>query len=316
MPSVSIDPIDENEFRDASSWSDDPTRQGSYYGLKAKILTWMQCKNWKRIFRHQNFSDTIRGGLFCNSHFGVLQFFHSQASKPNDENTYAVEPYNVTRNKILGWLRFNYEIVLNSELLKLGYCKTFINMRNKSEYGGIDRGFLPADYDHNFFQCSSPTSLQWIYHHKCENPLGSKDCKPIGDTKTYQIAALGAIVHAVQDSYSQSHTKRGECSTSNGKNDSKVNCGAIEQYYNYNAQNSDKHSESDTLPISIDSGCDISSVDDVVTATARILWHVSNETPVNVVMDYLSDTVFKSPYTDETSIPHWGLNESSGACYL
>lgn len=314
IPSISSEEIAALSILDASSWPDDPTRQGSYYGAKAKINLLRECDNFWSFLGFEEYTDSIAGGLFCNSHLGVLQFFHSQASKPVLLNE-GPESYLITRLKTLAWIRLNYEIIKDKKLLSKPYCDYFGALKNTQANAEMAEAFLPKKHGDGLLQCKNSYSLEWIYSNKCTNIVSSKGCTKVGNKADYQIVALGAIVHAIQDSYSLAHTKRGECSNGDNKPVSKLTCKPIEQYYAYAAQDGDKHGASDVLPIAIDSSCkSTSDVDDVVTATASAIWHAMNGKDTQELMDYLERSVFYDPYVTSNP-PMRGPVAGGGMCY-
>ena len=314
IPSIKGGEIPAKRLVDASSWPDDPTRQGSFYGAKAKINIDRKCKSFWGFLGYENYNDSISGGLFCNSHMGVLQFFHSQASKPAVTGKYTPEEYEETLEKVLSWAQFNFNIVTDSEILNEPYCEYFKKLRNSEAHSGIGEAFLPARLEKKLLQCKNNYRIDWIYSNKCANPMSSQTCTKVGDEREYQIVALGALLHMVQDSYSQSHVKRGDCSTSEGVVDSKIVCEPIEQYYDYLLQDGHKHGESDVMPISVSDTCSSSDIDDAVTASAVILWHAMYEKPEVDLIGYLKSSVYLNPY-ELLEPPKKGPVASGGSCF-
>lgn len=318
--SIDDQPIMGRELLDAVSWPDDPTRQGGLHGLKAKINIELKCKNFLKYFGFLNYNDSINGGLFCNSHFGVLQFFHAQSSKPTKDDTFIVEPYDLTRRKILSWIRFNYEIVSKKERLNDSYCGRLSELRKDPLSRDFAEAFLPEAYKNSLFHCKNNFQVKWLYSNSCKNIFSSGTCTIVGDDRSYQITALGAILHVIQDSYAQGHTKRGTCSVLKEQPVSKVECLPIEQFYNYAMQDEKKHTSSDRLPISIADSCKKSDrvIDDVITATAKTLWYISHANdPDNqsALMQYLENSVFLNPYAAGEQ-PLFKMKDSAGACYI
>lgn len=120
VPAISSKSITAEEMMDASSWPDDPTRLGSYFG--AVINLFQMCESFWAFLGIDAHYENISGGLACNSHFGQLQFFHAQASATG-------ESYLSTRNKILAWIRFNYEVIRDERLLSRAYCDYFNELK-------------------------------------------------------------------------------------------------------------------------------------------------------------------------------------------
>lgn len=179
--------------------------------------------------------------------------------------------------------------------------------------------FLPSDYD-DLEQCRHDYTLNWIYNNKCSEIVSTESCQEVTDVRSAQITALGAIIHVVQDSYSPSHTKRGQCAAASGKEPaSKISCLPIAQFYTYNVQDASKHNASDVLPIAVDASCRITGdkpggVDDAVTATATVLWHAAHGKTADELIAYLERAVFRNPYQHEQQdalLPTAG----AGDCY-
>ncbi len=131
---------------------------------------------------------------------------------------------------------------------------------------------------------------------------------------------MGASIHVIQDSYSQSHNQRGSCADKENKQPvSKISCLPIEQYYTYNAQDAGKHNDSDVLPIAVDASCQTATeaklpIDDAVTATARVLWYAAQGEQTNVLMAYLNRAVFTDPYV--YAVDQSRPESAAGMCYL
>lgn len=311
IPSISADNISAEELMDVSSWPDDPTRLGSYLGAITNLF--QVCDNLWSFLGFDEHYENISGGLACNSHYGLLQFFHAQASSDT-------EPYLSTRNKILAWIRFNYSIVRDQSVLAESYCPYFNKLKQDKDMAEMANAFLPDDYD-DLDQCEDNYSVNWIYSSKCTSLLPDEQCENVGDPTNAQITALGAIIHVIQDSYSLSHTKRDACS--NGKQQppvSKISCAPIDQYYNYNLQDASQHNVSDELPIKVDASCLAPPngepvIDDAVTATATVLWYAMNGKKTAALIDYVDTSVFRSPY-QQAKHQKVGPQAGAGVCYL
>lgn len=311
VPTISPQKITAEELMNVSSWPDDPTRLGGNIG--AIINLFQACNDFWSFLGFKNPYETISGGLACNSHFGLLQFFHAQASSTD-------EPYLSTKNKVLAWVKFNYSIVRNASLLSEPYCRYFDNLKKDSGAYEMASAFLPVDHQ-DLEQCQNNYTLNWIYNSSCKT-LASDKCESVEDTRNAQITALGAIIHVIQDSYSQSHNQRGNCTDNENKQPvSKISCLPIEQYYTYNAQDAGKHNDSDVLPIKIDASCQTATdaklaIDDAVTATARVLWYASQEQETAELMAYLNRAVFTDPYIYADAAKQSRPESAAGMCYL
>src|SRR5262249_1972204 len=122
----------------------------------------------------------------------------------------------------------------------------------------------------------------------------------------------GAVLHVIQDSYSNSHARRGIC----GKTEadfvpvSRVTCSLALQFFSYASQGARLHKMSDQKP-EYDVGCGPSgAVHDPVTATANVLWLLARGESAEMLVGYLSRSVFPEPgKVDSIS------SANSGLCY-
>jgi hypothetical protein len=311
IPSISDKSISAEEMMDASSWPDDPTRLGSYLGAITNLF--QVCDNLWSFLGFDEHYESISGGLACNSHYGLLQFFHAQASSET-------ESYLVTKKKILAWIKFNTTIINDASQLSAPYCSYFAQLKQDEASQEMAAAFLPDDYD-DLEQCEENYTLNWIYSSKCKSLIPSEQCDHVGDPRYARITALGAIIHVIQDAYSQSHTKRGQCAAGDKQKPvSKISCTPLYQYYNYNVQDAARHNVSDRLPISVDVSCIATpqgkpEIDDAVTATATVLWYIINQKKPAALIDYLNKSVFFDPYADtDNAVPR--PQAGAGACYL
>lgn len=288
----------------ASRWPDDPTRQDRRLSfLKIGYNVYRGCE--KRIKNNRNIENA---GLLCSSHYGKLQFFHAQRA---DEDPTHLATY----TKIMQWARFAYRVAaferLGSERDPLleNYCAAIARepaelaaaMQLTDQTYCTDRDGYPAWTVRTFFTftCSNP-----FHSGTCGEPLPGVE----GDRKA-RIAATGALLHLVQDSFSQSHVSRsvGAPVSYTGGPDgfqSKVVCRFPTEYFNYRDQERDArgaHKKADRPPI-VREGCadaaangsSATVADDVVTASAMVLWHVDHGTEESF-LDYLRDRVFGPP---------------------
>lgn len=248
------------ELEQASRWPDVPA------GANASALVdfAVRCKN--RIEERGGLAH-INNGLLCNSHYGSMQFFHAQAS---DSTESAV----VTHDKIMGWAGFLFDMAVGGGEDPLGvlYCDQF------DGGGAFENAMLPEE---GAVPCmerkDGPWRLTDLFTMECRNPFDAEACAVDRSPDAREIArikATGAILHLIQDSYSQSHAQRGEVRWEDGKVVSEVVCLPITQFTNYVLQDDDEHGEAD-LPPTLHPSCGRDTgIDDAVTASARALWHI------------------------------------------
>lgn len=271
---------------DGVKWPDDPSQQFSLLtGLKA--LTRMnKCKS--RAEKAGVTPINVNAGLLCNSNVGTMQFFHAQA-------TASGEPALYTWDKIMQWSEFLYGIATDPSNAKLDqqYCDRF--SANKQ----FERAML---YDPTSKPCGKNGRPGWtvktLLTQKCHNILSWQKCGEEKGPASYDIArinATGALLHLIQDAYSQSHCVRGQCEVATGKVVAKVECTPIRMYTTYVGQVN--HADADRDPLWSES-CRAqtdANTTDPITAGARVLWDIRNNAPLAVFKADM-ELVFGSGY--------------------
>lgn len=303
-----LDKFSVDDLEKAVKWPDDPTYEAFGTGVAkfgAKML-----RGCEEFLNDRKGLDNT-SGLLCNTHFGSYQFWHAQASELN-------EPSSETRQKILDWAKFNYEVAIGKIKPDDDYCSYFLE--NESS---ISIHMKPENYPF----CEERLYWGWLpkwiakpypawdiatlYGVSCENPFTSAfACEeelinnPIKREANTVVSATGALLHLIQDSFSQSHNERGKCYNAAPLEDkrptpvSKIVCKPISLFTNYGQYNSEQnkiesqveHKLSDDWP-NIDDSCidekTRTHVDDPITASAKILWHIENKSDWNI--DVLPD---------------------------
>ena len=320
-----------DELTYAVSWPDDPTREFSpssiaKWGSKMQFTCQSIFENKKKLLIHED-------GLLCSTHFGPMQFWHSQASSPNES---ASDTYEHIRD----WIIFNYKVAIEEIKHDADYCDYFDE--DKSTIANI---LKPEGYsfcEPRKYLGIFPTEKYWgwlgvapypaydiatLYGLTCSDPFQSKTCEEeqINNLKARlhktKLTAIGAILHVVHDSYAKGHVIRQSGCGSNVDDDnaiSRIDCSAASMYttYGYLDVNSkfvpqNDHSISDKWP-DIDNNCSIiagkqNDFYDPITASARILWHIKNSSDINIFLKDI-DRIINNPGTDILS----GL----GQCYI
>lgn len=264
------------ELEIASRWPDDPTREiapvsAAKFGATAKFACPLIVKR----------QDTIdRGGIRCHSHHGQLQFFHAMSSGGDD-----VE---VTRGKVLAWAEHAYRVGSGILSPDTPYCNHFDKNPDEISLSLRPKGFRFCD---NW-------SVGTIFNWRCRNAFWSGRCKPIqgfGAEIVTRRAALGALLHVIQDSYSESHTDRGGGSEPEPSTRS-IRCKYPRSFFDYSRQRSSIHGNPDRVPNAWSDVClQQGEVDDVVTATATMIWAARRQTSEGLVRRYLACRVFGVP---------------------
>lgn len=279
----------------AARWPDDPTRQSSLHTYpKLGYMLKFGCQDLSSGgLSVENF------GLTCSSHFGRLQFMHAMAG-PDDKS--AQDTY----DRIIEWARFSYRVASGEQDLDANYCATFddpaLSPALRSAFQLQGRSFCKKRPRFLFLGSYPAWTVRTLFTLTCPNPLQSKVCwedgSARGDEKA-RLAATGALLHLVQDSFSQAHAERSEGGrvAEKGPFTSKVVCRFPTDYFDYSVQTdgqSEKvHGAADKPPQSIDTSCrEGRQTDDVVTASAAILWHLDEKKTSEEFVSYLKDHVF------------------------
>ncbi|MBS4099466.1 MAG: hypothetical protein KGZ83_21900 [Sulfuricella sp.] len=229
-----------NDLSHGARWNDDPNN--SFMHDKGWIwLLWMLDAERKADRLDNTYA------LLYRSHFGDLQFLHAMASAKDDHDT--------TRNKILAWGRFAYDVATG----KIDPAATL--------------GVLARDYDFakNF---SSTAKKDWTVRHLFLNIQDYKHGgkKELRDGVVPDIA-LGALLHTIQDSYSNSHTTRTTPSTADAPQS-----GNVKAFLDYTKQKSACHGKADLESDWLSLGS-INATDNPVYHGAWIIRRVRDKKP-------------------------------------
>ena len=238
----------------ASRWSDNPTRQ--LYGTGSlKFIVMMG------LGRCESVIEQFKPGLLCHSHAGELQFLHAMKN--------GSESFAETTAKIENWSRFAYQAAttmpLDTEICPLG----------SGAFPALGGAFAALD----FSSCGAHEGNRWTVRHlfgfRCSNAFWSGKCGVIENGREVRLAALGSLIHLIQDSYSQAHNARGG-NFPVGPYAARVTCQPVVAYYDYGPQSVSVHDKADVAPV-FDTGCGEGSATlDPVTAVARLKWLVAN----------------------------------------
>ncbi len=274
----------------SSRWSDDPTRQLSgLSGIKFAISAGRTCRDWFRGGPGQ--ADAPYGGILCGSHYGPLQFWHAMRSSERETPA-------ETRAKMLEWVDVAYRVATGRIPESEGYCSYF---RSRP---AIARSMVPG----NFPYCSDRPGPEnegrgyraWRVHTlfsmRCSNPLSSRICSEVvgpGGAALARRNARGALLHIVQDSFSQSHAIRGP-EAGGQEFDPKIVCLPVTGFHFYTGQvgSGVDHGSADKYPTVDMTTCGAGrQIDDPVTASAVMLWHVNANSDPEIVQAYFRDHV-------------------------
>lgn len=276
----------------AARWPDDPLRMldknPSKLRFGAKLAT--ECE---RALKRGPAINNV--GLLCASHFGRLQFMHAQVLSFD-----AGGPRN-PRALILAWAEFAFDAATSPAFRAENYCaavKKIEDPQLKTALTFSEETWCDEDRE-GFLGTYDAWRISTLFAFTCRNPLQEYTCKlPEREADLDRVAALaarGAVLHLIQDSFSQSHVARvPEGSVppgARGPFTARIVCRPPAAWYDYNVQNLlipddlggpivdakknviDKHGAADGKP-EIDISCvdPARVVDDPITASAKALW--------------------------------------------
>ena len=257
----------------AVRWPDDPLRQlGSPTGVirYGRSMT----SSCPRIVGETAAVD--RMSLTCASHFGPLQFFHAMASA-NGESA------EQTRARVLDWADLTYRIAIDQVPLSTNICTYF--RANPSDISPSFTFDDPAI-------CTPGNPREWtlatFFGQECDSASNTANCDRLSEERAME-AVRGALLHVIQDSYSQSHAVRGRALATGGFRP-RVVCRLPTSFYNYLGQAG--HGDADSQP-EFDQTCgEGAEADDVITASAMALYFLERRADPGEFNCYLQARVF------------------------
>ena len=276
--------IDGETFRqglywESVRWPDDPTRQlSSLFTLpKFGINAQFRCPG---LVANQG----LMAGLLCSSHHGNLQFLHAMRSSAEETNQQ-------TRALIEDWSRFAFRVAAGAIAPDAVYCETIANN------AGSAASFLaPAGLSFCHTRTVNGTTYDpWevgtLFAFRCDEMFSSATCDVLPYEQDPQIvrrAATGALLHLIQDSFSQSHAARGEVQGS-GRFEARIACSPVQEFYLY-AANRTHHAEADAAPFFAENCRQNGQILDPVTAGAQLLHFInagegSEQAAIDLIMD-------------------------------
>lgn len=249
-------PYEHSSWGESVRWPDDPTRRA--YSLQMiKLFYNLSLGGCRRRLARPRYPS-----LLCDSDMGRLQFLH--AMRPADDSDWD------TRWRILAWTQFSFRVATGQVNGAVNLCSEV------KKYPGLEGAFWGRKDSRVQRDVSKPYCLD---PNRTPGPNVShffaSTCKractiPERADEVTRKTALGAIMHLIQDSFSQSHAARGGI-FHYGPFSARVVCLPVEQFYNYDAAQATVHGPGDRTP-TFDIGCASSTIIDPITATARLLW--------------------------------------------
>lgn len=265
-------------------WPDDPARQLVTTGLLSFGGNMLgNCK--RRMLRNPNETlDTV--GILCTSHFGRFQFFHAMASARGERTE-------DTRAKILNWADLTFRLGTNRTRANSLICDYF-----KTGHQEIASAFQ-LTHSRHCARDEDPWTLATIFNWRCGGiTMGRCEqmLRPATSETLAARVARGALLHMIQDSYSESHADRGAPRPFR----SRVSCRLPVAFHNFLGQRG--HGAADHVPV-FDKSCssdprpdnpraDDTRADDVITASAMTIYHLQNRTDPPLYSEYLQKHVF------------------------
>lgn len=266
-------------------WPDDPRREirGASFFRPAINGKFAACEGKLKRGR-----ELQRVGLFCASHFGDFQFFHAMsAAIPDSSGQLQPEDTEVTRGKILDWAAFTYEVATRQVKAGENYCQQF-----DGRHGKIAAAMVPTGFPY----CSTRPegwTVGEFFSFRCRQLILWQSCGLVpGDESFVPTVAQGALIHLIQDSYSQSHALRTDAPVTDeqGVAQPRVECGKPRRYLAYTREAQKTHGAADKLPAWMAS-CD-GEADDIITASAMALHYIDRGAPTEEFIRYLETKVF------------------------
>ena len=211
------------------------------------------------------------------------------------------------RALILAWAELAFKASTDAEFANLDYCSTVSSLENTDLKAALT--FDNAEQSESFcserrhpvyfWKTYKPWKVSTLFAFSCEEPINLNTCGVVSDVLAQQAAA-GAILHLIQDSYSQSHASRsvdGAVLPPTGPFKARVVCAPARAFYVYQEQTGgeDRHKPADASPM-LDGSCTAEGrqVDDVITASAMTV-HFIRTSDLSGFNDYLSSRVFPTP---------------------
>lgn len=196
-------------------WNDDPLHMFRKHVMVGILSFSHSCK--QKISKKID----VRWDLFYRTHCGDMQFLHSMASS---ESEVAADTY----YKMLAWLEFTYKVATGAIPVNL-YFRSI-------QYRMSERG---AEQFKTFMISDNNGRSKWraagMFSFDCTRTAITRtlECEYLKFSReTIQNIALGSLLHVLQDSYSNSHTKRNMD-------------GEVQSYGAYTLQDKGLHAERD-----------------------------------------------------------------------
>lgn len=272
----------------AVRFPDDPVQELSFKN-PIGLIRW----SWNMaIVGCDSKTEGLQQGLRCSSHYGPFQFLHSMSSKEG-------VPAKITKKKIMSWADYLVSIIENSKntdgtsFIDQNYCTYWF--RQSSSNNPIAVHMIPNGVDS--FPCVVDEGGDWtiasMFGFHCKNTI--INCDVDLSHENTKRKAIGALLHLIQDSYSQGHSVRGDCCEGKSKEElAQYQCEAINQFNSYENQNKRRHGYADSEPSAGFSCNHNTDIHDPILAGAIVLWNIKNNESslLTSIAEYLDEHVF------------------------
>ncbi|MBZ5710987.1 hypothetical protein [Nannocystis pusilla] len=288
-------PLIYRDLKIAVRWPDDPQRKlRGVRGVRSGV-------NLVAAFGAHGYCSRYRGktvaqaGLLCASHYGDMQFLHAMASS-------ATETTKETREKALAWAKFAYDYArgdIPDDTLLCAALENYPSIR--LALSGGEESMICKGNDR-----FSPRTVGQYFGFECRRMFSSRRCLITVPARERRLAALGAVLHLIQDSYSQGHVQRGHCGEASKAPQATIRLGPVERFLDYGRQRGKAHAKSDDWPTTELSP---QATDHPVVAGARVLEMFAENKSSDALVGYLGSRVLPlaEPLEHEAS--------GAGDCY-
>jgi hypothetical protein len=273
-----------NDLAIATRWPDDPSLQIN----AGPSLLYYYADITRRcpaiVARNRNLDAA---GLMCSSHYGDLQFMHAQAS--NGDNA------DQTRRKILDWAAYAFDVAAGNIRSDASYCRTIRGLESTISAALAPTEFAFCDDRRGRLRSYRGWRVSTFFTLRCRSLFGPAECPEAPDSEAGRLTRLrasGALLHMIQDSFSQSHVRRGRRGRIGAPDThvSKIVCLPAAEFYDYNLQVAahEDHAAAD-LPPSLDPATCVpgSTIHDPITASAMTLWYIGRSGDSGPFVEYV-----------------------------
>ncbi|GAA0278232.1 hypothetical protein GCM10009127_18960 [Alteraurantiacibacter aestuarii] len=285
----------------ATRWPDDPSRMLDNDRTLPKfgVLLARKCSPYTGEGQRIN-----TAGLLCSSHFGRLSFLHAMRN-PGEEQS-----FDEVRELMLAGALFAFDTATDKDFREGDFCDTVQKLGNAQLQDALTFSadtFCHRRRKHVLFVIPDGWYEAWkvqtFFALECGNSLRSLTCNELGGDVA-QAAATGAILHMIQDSFSQAHVYRSDTDVDGqgalpvGPYIPRITCEIPRAVYDYEAQTAagaDIHDAADHDPMHIDASCTDQDrkVDDPLTASARVIAFIRSPQPDRAAFErYLRSQYF------------------------